>query len=160
MSMIGNYLSLPDKELRAILSGGESILDFEERSPENTLDIDKSWQAILYLLCDDIADGEPPMGYVVPMMEENAIESEQDFMAFYLTAAQVQEANDYLEALTEEEILEKYDFEAMKEDEVYPIWDDDEADAFFEYIHPYLLDLREFYKNAADKNHAVIFYVM
>ncbi|RRD94195.1 DUF1877 family protein [Clostridiales bacterium COT073_COT-073] len=162
MGMIGNYLSIDAKKLESVLDGEVNILDLEEEAdPEKELfDIDKSWQAIQYLLCQDIDEGESPMGYVVPMMIENGIECEMDFGAFYLTSEQVQETRDYLCALSDDEIKQMYDFQSMVEDEIYPLVEGEDEDEFYEYMFYHLSELKEFYKRAAGQGHAVIFYIM
>lgn len=159
MGMIGNYIAVDEAKLEAIIKCEEDILDIDPKDCA-VLDIDKSWQAIQYLLFRDIDEGPPPMGYVVPMMTDNAIDCELDFGAFYLTSEQVEEAYDYLNGLDEETIKDMYDFQAMVADEVYPIATDDDEDEFYQYIYSYLMDIKEFYKEAADKGKAVIFYVM
>ena len=146
------------QDLEAILSGEKSILSLEN---ELTVDIDKAWQAIGYLVCGSLFDtDDAPMCYVVPMMGENVIESEMDFGAFYLTIEQVQEANDYLLTLDEVAIKARYDFEAMVQDEVYPISEEEDKDEFFQYIYHHFLNLKSFYKLAAQESKAVIFYIM
>lgn len=162
MGMIGHFLAIDVKKLEPVLEGELNILDLEEEAePEKEpLDIDKSWQAIQYLLCGDIDEGELPMGYVVPMMAENAIECEMDFEAFYLTPKQVREAGDYLQVLSREEIKQMYDFQSMVEDEIYPLTEEDDEDEFYEYIVYHLTELKQFYKRAAQQGHAVIFYIM
>lgn len=158
MGMIGKFMAVDHQDLEEILSGEESILSLEN---ELVVDIDKAWQAIGYLLCGSLFDtDDAPMCYVVPMMGENVIESEMDFGAFYLTIEQVQEANDYLLTLDEVAIKARYDFEAMVQDEVYPISEEEDKDEFFQYIYHHFLNLKSFYKLAAQESKAVIFYIM
>ena len=123
------------------------------------LDIDKSWQAVHYLLCGSIDDGEPPMGYVVPIRDENFIESGMEFGAFFADAEQVREAAEYLDSLGEDELKGMFDFGAMLRDEVYPIMDEDDEDGFFEYLCGYIWKIKKFYKETAERRGAVIFYV-
>lgn len=158
MGMIGKFMAVDHQDLEEILSGEESILSLEN---ELVVDIDKAWQAIGYLLCGSLFDtDDAPMCYVVPMMGENVIESEMDFGAFYLTIEQVQEAHDYLLTLDEVAIKASYDFEAMVQDEVYPISEEEDKDEFFQYIYHHFLNLKSFYKLAAQESKAVIFYIM
>lgn len=158
MGMIGKFMAVDHQDLEAILSGEESILSLEN---ELAVDIDKAWQAISYLLCGSLFDtDDAPMCYVVPMMGENVIESEMDFGAFYLTIEQAREANDYLLTLDEVAIKANYDFEAMVQDEVYPISEEEDKDEFFQYIYHHFLNLKSFYKLAAQESKAVIFYIM
>lgn len=158
MGMLGNYIAVDEEELKRIRSGEIDIFDM---NPEDyrTLDIDKSWQAVHYLLCGDIDDGEPPMGYVVPIRDENFIESGMEFGAFFADAEQVREAAEYLDSLGGDELKGMFDFGAMLRDEVYPIMDEDDEDGFFEYLCGYIGKIKKFYKETAKRRGAVIFYV-
>lgn len=158
MGMLGNYIAVDEEELKRIRSGKEDVFDI---NPEDypALDIDKSWQAVHYLLCGSIDDGEPPMGYVVPIRDENFIESGMEFGAFFADAEQVREAAEYLDSLGEDELKCMFDFDAMLRDEVYPIMDEDDEDGFFEYLCGYIWKIKKFYKETAERRGAVIFYV-
>lgn len=167
MSMIGNFMSVDSEIFAAIINGEEDIFDLEDNAENGAqegysiFDVDKAWAVIQYILCKDTDEGELPMGYVIPMRLENAIDCDLDFGAFYLTAEQVKEACDYLHTLSNSTIKQMYDvhFQSMVEDEIYPIVQDEDENEFYEYIHSHLLELREFYKEAAQKNRAVIFYI-
>ena len=137
MGMLGNYIAVGEDELKRIRSGEIDIFDINPEE-HRTLDIDKSWQAVHYLLCGDIDDGEPPMGYVVPIRDENFIESGMEFGAFF---------------------ADMFDFGAMLADEVYPIMDESDEDGFFEYLRGYVRKIKEFYKETAERRGAVVFYV-
>ncbi|WVU49666.1 YfbM family protein [Fusobacterium nucleatum] len=144
------------KELEKLLNGNK---DFDDIESVETLDIDKSWQAIQYLLGGDICEIEGPLGYVVPMLVENAIDCDSEFGVFYITTEQIKEAYDALFPLTKEDLLEKYNFSEMLEDEVYPIVEDDDEKEFFDYIYSYLLEIKEFYKKNIEKELAILFYI-
>ena len=133
MGMLGNYIAVGEDELKRIRSGKIDIFDMNPEE-HRTLDIDKSWQAVHYLLCGDIDDGEPPMGYVVPIRDENFIESGMEFGAFFADAEQVREAVEYLDSLDEDKLKGMFDFGAMLADEVYPIMDESDEDGFFWYV--------------------------
>lgn len=158
MGMLGNYIAVDEEELKRIRSGKEDVFDI---NPEDypALDIDKSWQAVHYLLCGSIDDGEPPMGYVVPIRDENFIESGMEFGAFFADVEQVREVAEYLDSLGEDELKGMFDFGAMLRDEVYPIMDEGDEDGFFEYLCGYIGKIKKFYKETAERRGAVIFYV-
>ena len=113
----------------------------------------------IFLLCGGIDDGEPPMGYVVPIRDENFIENCMEFGAFFADAEQVREAAEYLDSLDEDELKGMFDFGAMLADEVYPIMDESDEDGFFEYLRGYVRKIKEFYKETAERRGAVVFYV-
>ena len=99
------------------------------------------------------------MGYVVPIRDENFIESGMEFGAFFADAEQVREAAEYLDSLGEDELKGMFDFGAMLRDEVYPIMDEDDEDGFFEYLCGYIGKIKKFYRETAERRGAVIFYV-
>ena len=158
MGMLGNYIAVGEDELKRIRSGEIDIFDMNPEEHQ-TLDIDKSWQAVHYLLCGDIDDGEPPMGYVVPIRDENFIENGMEFGAFFADAEQVREAVEYLDSLDEDKLKGMFDFGAMLADEVYPIMDESDEDGFFEYLRGYVRKIKEFYKETSERRGAVVFYV-
>ena len=98
MGMSGYYIAVDDALLQDVIDGAQSVLGIDPLG-EKTLDIDKSWQGIHQLLCGEPFEGDPPMGYVVPLQYDNRIESESDFGAFYITPSEVKEAADFLRTM-------------------------------------------------------------
>lgn len=137
-------------KLNAVISGDVNILDIDDRVYP-ILDIDKSRHTILYMLCKDSSHDEPYTGYIVPLNWGNAIDCDSDYGVFYLNPNQVVEASNYLNTLEDATIKSMYDFNAMVEDEVYPIMADDDPEENYEYIHSYLMEIKEFYSETAMK---------
>ncbi len=157
MGMIGGYLAV-DRTLIEQLAQGKQNMDDVDMEHFADLDIDKSWQAIHFILCGELSDGTPPKGYVVPMIGGQFLEF-GEYGAFYLFPEQVQEASQYLESLTEEELKNLYNFDALAKNEIYPIYDGDNGDEFFEYIAEYLQNIKTFYATMVRKEQGVIFYI-
>lgn len=151
-------MQIEDLLLAQIINGENDILDVDPVQCQ-TLDIDKSWQAIHYLLCKNIEDGNPPMGYVVPMREENKLDCGLEYGAFYITAQQVQEASDFLNALDGTALKNMYDFKFMQENGVYPLYKNEEDTGFYEYLYFHLAALKKYFHQAAEKGYAIIFYI-
>lgn len=84
MGMTGTYIAIENFLLSQIIKGEKSILEIDPTQC-CPLDVDKSWRAIHYLLCKDIENGKPPMGYVVPIRDDNELDCELEFGAFYYT---------------------------------------------------------------------------
>ena len=158
MGILGYYNQIEDLLLSQIINGEYDILDFDSKQYQ-TLDIDKSWQAIHYLLCKNIENGLPPMGYVVPMRNENKLDCELDYGAFYITAQQVKEASDFLNSLDDTALKSMYDFKSMQENEVYPLYKNEEDPGFYEYLYFHLTELRKYFHQTAEKGYAIIFYI-
>ena len=160
MGMVGTYIAVENLLLSQIINGDKDIVEIDPAQCQ-TLNVDKSWQAIQYLLCNDVDGGEPPMGYVVPIRDENELDCEFDFDAFYITAKQVKESSDYLNSLDDNTLMNMYDFELMEENKIYPLHGkENEAGIFYEYIYSYLSKIKNFFELTAEKGYAIIFYIM
>ncbi len=157
MGMIGGYLAV-DRTLIEQLAQGKRKLDDIDMEDFSDLDIDKSWQAIHFVLCGELDNGMPPKGYVVPMVSDQFLEF-GEYGAFYLLPEQVKEASLFLESLPEEELKNLYDFDVLVKEEIYPIYDGDNSDEFFEYIADYVKQIRVFYATMVRKEQGVIFYI-
>ncbi len=160
MGITGTYIAIENFLLSQIINGEKSILELDPTQYQS-LNIDKSWQAIHYLLCKDIENGKPPMGYVVPIRDDNELDCELDFEAFYITAQQVKEATNFLNSLDDTVLENIYDFKSMQENAVYPLHgNENEMDTgfFYEYIYSYLIKLREYFNQTAEKGYAIILY--
>lgn len=160
MGMTGSYIAVENLLLSQIINSETSILDIDPAEYQS-LEIDKSWQAIHYLLCGEIENGKPPMGYVVPVRDDNRLDCELEFEAFYITAQQVKEAAGFLDTLDDDALANLYDFASMQKNSVYPLHgSENETDAasFYEYIASYLVKLRAYFHQTAEKGYGMIFY--
>lgn len=160
MGMIGIYIAIENFLFSQIINGEKSILEIDPTQCQS-LNVDKSWRAIHYLLCKDIENGRPPMGYVVPIRDSNELDCELEFGAFYITVQQVKEATNFLNSLSDNVLENMYDFKSMQENAVYSLHgNENEMDAGFfnEYIYSYLVKLREYFNQTAVKGYAIILY--
>lgn len=166
MSMIGNLLRVTKTELDEYLKDSslleKSIYDEEtdEENP-NLVDIDKSWDGILFLLTgQNVANTDHPLAKV--LFSGQLIDEEQDMgygPAHYLTPEQVKELNQQIATITIADLKQKYDPKRMEEMEVYPtIWES-EGDEAFDYLSEYFKELQQVYSNAAENNEAIITFL-
>ncbi|MFC9774175.1 YfbM family protein [Paenibacillus chitinolyticus] len=161
MGMRGYYFALDDNLVQQIAAGDIALKSLKIDNYPG-LDIDRSWEAIHYLLCGDISDGEPPLGYVVPLTSDKGIDF-GSFGAFSLRAEQVAEALQAMSELDEAQLRLRYDFPAMVKEEVYPleagtVSDEDEG-AFFDYMLQHFNEIRRFYSQTAAEGKGLIFYI-
>ncbi|MFF2480004.1 YfbM family protein [Paenibacillus sp. NPDC058071] len=161
MGMYGYYSSLDDKLVLQIAAGEIVAKDLKLKDYPG-LDIDRSWEAIHYLLCGDIADGKPPLGYVVPLTSGHNIEF-GSFGAFLLRAEQVAEALQAMSELDEAQLRLRYNFQTMLEDEVYPLeagyTSDEDEDEFFAYLLQHFNEIQRFYTQAVAEGKGLMFYI-
>jgi hypothetical protein len=161
MGMRGYYFAMDDNLVQQIAAGDIALKSLKIDDYPG-LDIDRSWEAIHYLLCGDISDGEPPLGYVVPLTSDKGIDF-GSFGAFSLRAEQVAEALQAISELDEEQLRLRYDFPAMVKDEVYPLdpdtVSDGDEDQLFAYMLQNFIEIRRFYGQTVAKGKGLIFYI-
>ncbi|GGG53355.1 YfbM family protein [Paenibacillus radicis (ex Gao et al. 2016)] len=157
MGMIGRYFAIDDTLVQQVTEGKAELHNLNPDDYPN-LDIDKSWEAIHYLLCKDISDGEPPLGYVVPLLTSQHLEYGA-FGAFYLRAGQVAEAHQAIAELDEGQLRLRYDFQAMVKEEIYPFVEDEDEDELFAYVLQNFEEIQRFYSQAAAEGKGIIFYI-
>lgn len=164
MGMVGNLLRVTNDELQAYLKDSSLLEervynDESEEEDPNLIDIDKSWEGILFLLTgQNLETLNHPMGKV--LFSGQSIDEEQDLgygPGQYLTPEQVKETDEELSKITAEEIAKRFDSQKMTELDVYPsVWEDEDI---FDYLLEYFKDVQNFYSTAAKNNEAVITFV-
>lgn len=161
MAMRGYYFAMDDNLVQQIAAGDIALKSLKIDDYPG-LDIDRSWEAIHYLLCGDISDGELPLGYVVPLTSDKGIDF-GSFGAFSLRAEQVAEALQAMSELDEVQLRLRYDFPTMVKDEVYPLEpdtvSDEDEDEFFAYMLQNFNEIRRFYSQTVAEGKGLIFYI-
>ncbi len=153
MSMIGNFLALPQAELVALRDEPERIHQVLDSHEDAADDVDKAWHGIHFLLKGTVAAGTGPLANVVfgrvPVGDEDvgygpAMSTDADDVPAVAAA---------LAGVTDDTLRARFDPEAMAD--IYPnIWD--EGDEALDYLLENLATLRAFYRDAAAKGRAVI----
>lgn len=127
--MIGNLFRVTTKELDEILEDSSllenKVYSEDSDSMNNLLDLDKSWEAIFYLLTGhsvaEIEEAKPPLSWA--LFSGQVIDEGQDMgygPAHYLTADQVGQLNKELDKITSEDLRKKYNGKKMNEAGIYP----------------------------------------
>lgn len=145
-----------EAEARAILDDQERANQLLESDGDGrSVDLDKSWHGLHWLLTGDVGPTADPLGDAI--MGGEPIGEDLGMGPGRLVVAQrVAEVAAALDMVTAESLRARLDSEAMNEAGVYPdgIWD--EADIFDDYLWSNFEDLRVFYRAAAAAGHAVI----
>jgi hypothetical protein len=156
--MMGNLKQISAatlEEIKADPSIVEEILFSEEGEAEG-LEIDKAWHGLHYLLTGEAWGGAPPLANAVLGGEEIG----EDFgygAARYLTPGQVKEVATALSGVSEEELTNRFDPDAMRAAQIYGIsGDDDDLEYLLEYFRP----LVEYYQDASQKGNAMLLYLI
>jgi hypothetical protein len=167
MGMISILVRVSNSQLASFLKESSLLEEYIDSSEiektENLLDLDKSWDGILYLLTghglNTIEEAEGPFANV--LFSGQIIDEDQDMgygPAQYLTPEQVKDINGPLSAITPDDLRKKYNAEAMNENGVYPQgWENEKEEE--DYLIGYFEELKEFYATAADNGEAIISYI-
>ncbi len=161
MGMICNLLRVTRTELEEYLKDS-SLLDnrlYDDESDDensNLVDIDKSWDGIIFLLRRQKSDGS----LTKVIFSGQIIDEEQDLgygPGQYLTPEQVKEMNEEISKISIDELSEKYDASKMIELEVYPnVWEDENA---LNYLTEYFKTIQEVYAKASKNDEAIITFI-
>jgi hypothetical protein len=164
MSMIGNLLRVTKTELEEYLKDSslleERIYDDESDEEDPKLvDIDKSWEGILFLLTgQNLVTIDHPLARV--LFSGQIIDEEQDLgygPGQYLTPEEVKELNAEICKITTEDLVKKYDAKRMIELEIYPnAWEDYEM---VNYLTDYFKVIQEVFSEASNNDEAIITFL-
>lgn len=163
MGMTCTLLRVTKSELEEYLNNSSLLEDRifndePEGEDKNLLDIDKSWDGIIFLLTgQNIENAEHPLLQVI--FSGQIIDNEQDLgsgPANYRTPEQVADLNAQISKITVEDLRQKYDPVKMSKLDVYPnVWERDVEEAF-EYLSDYFIELQQFYSDASLNGQAII----
>ncbi|WP_151960815.1 YfbM family protein [Acinetobacter bereziniae] len=162
MSMIGNLLSISTQQLEDFIQSPNLLEAYvygdQKDQKSQTLDLDKTWHAIHFILNGDAYGGQGPLA----MVFFGGKEIGEDLgigPARYLTAEQVKQVANSVEQVSDHQFSKQYDIEALDQADIYPnMWDEDSEEGL-QYILPYFQDLKQFYQEAALRNQAVLIYI-
>lgn len=161
MSMIGNLLRVTKSELEEYLKDSSLLEDrIYNNENEKLVDIDKSWDGIIFLLTgQSLATADHNLARV--LFSGQLINENQDLgygPAHYLKPEQVTELNNEISTITIADLKGKFDPERMIELQVYPaIWD--EEDDVFDYVADGFLTLQNAFAKAAKNGEAIITFL-
>lgn len=132
----------------------------DKKEEENLVDIDKSWDGIIFLLTgQSLATAEHNLVRV--LFSGQLIDEEQNLgygPAHYLTPEQVAELNSEISAITVADLKKKFDPEKMTELEIYPtIWD--EGDDAFDYVADGFSTVQNVFGEATRNGEAIITFL-
>lgn len=160
MGMTANLKQISTETLDKILDGTESLIDFiydEDDSENSSLDIDKAWHAIHFILNQSAWEGDLPLFNVIL----GGTEMGED-LGFgpvrYLTKEEVSSVASCLSNLSENELKNRFDPDLMNELDIYPSIDwREQGDQ--EYIFTYYEEVKNYYIQASKNNEAMLLYI-
>lgn len=164
MSMIMNLLRISKQELESYIDKPDLFLE-NRVDDAYSMDIDKAWGGILYLLTGKAFASGSPEDEVDSLnrifFSAQFFDEDMDVgygPAHYLTPEQVAGIHRKIASLTEADLKAHYDPEAMnEEEELYPSLDWNEED--FEYLYFHFQALQSFFATAASRGEAIVTFL-
>ena len=164
MGMIMYLLRISKQELESYIDKPELFLE-NRVDDAYSMDIDKAWGGILYLLTGKAFASGSPEDEVDSLnrifFSAQFFDEDMDVgygPAHYLTPEQVAGIHRKIASLTESDLKARYDTEAMnEEEELYPSLDWNEED--FEYLYSHFQALQSFFATAASRGEAIVTFL-
>lgn len=157
MSMICSIHTAKEDDLQRCNGNADDLFDFFEES-EDTIDLDKAWHAIQFLLTGSAWEGEPPMNFIVgggtPIENSDGGYGE----ARFFTKDEVTAISSALAGLSVESLLARYDGKELADADIYPsIWArPDEQDENLDYIRENYAELQSYVSGLANRGSSMI----
>lgn len=164
MGMIMYLLRISKQELESYIDKPDLFLE-NRVDDAYSMDIDKAWGGILYLLTGKAFASGSPEDEVDSLnrifFSAQLFDEDMDVgygPAHYLTPEQVAGINHKIASLTEADLKSHYDPEAMnKEEKLYPSLDWNEK--IFDYLYFHFQALQSFFATAASRGEAIVTYL-
>jgi hypothetical protein len=165
MSMMGNFLALPDEELRALFANPEGVERLlyasffgDSSNGHDELEIDKSWHGLHFLLTGSAEEASPPLNFILAGGEEVG-----DDLGYGPARAfrsdDVRGVDAALEPLTAAELRGRFDADRMTELQIYPFGWSEDPDGELEYLLEFYGELRAFVRRTAGRGHGLLVYL-
>lgn len=163
MGMVGYFTAIDSHTLEDLRADPDQMAELlfpndGDSEPDNTIDVDKSWHGIHFIL-SEIAKGG------TTVLESTVLGGEplgEDFgygPARVLTPAEVQAIAAALSGITDGAFAAKFDPVAMEAEEIYPqIWERDGSEALG-YLQEFFPSVVAFYAEAAKQGNAVVLWL-
>ena len=164
MGMIMYLLRISKQELESYIDKPDLFLE-NRVDDAYSMDIDKAWGGILYLLTGKAFASGSPEDEVDSLnrifFSAQFFDEDMDVgygPAHYLTPEQVAGIHRKIASLTEADLKARYDTEAMnEEEELYPSLEWNEED--FEYLYSHFQALQSFFATAASRGEAIVTFL-
>ena len=165
MGMIMYLLRISKQELESYIDKPDLFLE-NRVDDAYSMDIDKAWGGILYLLTGKAFASGSPEDEVDSLnrifFSAQFFDEDMDVgygPAHYLTPEQVAGIHHKIASLTEADLKARYDTEAMnEEEELYPSLDWNEE--IFEYLYFHFQALQSFFATAASRGEAIVTFLI
>lgn len=163
MGMIEVLRRLSSTELEEVIKKESFFLNLSDdwRDTDHCIDIDRTWDAIRYLLKEGASSFEERYLAYYVILGYASIENIDGGWgpASYLEPDLVVEVNEFLSNVTVDDIRERYNPESLDSANIYPgIWLRDKEEAL-EYILHSFIQVKKLYKDAAKAGECVLMLI-
>lgn len=161
MGMVCYYFQADDIMVHKLKKGTSADFIFEPENKNNLCCIDKAWHAIHYTLTGEVWGGSNDD--ILSKLVLGGVPVNDEDMGYgpmrLLDKDIVQQLTGALEEWDETAFREKFNLKAMAENDVYPMMDEENEEVFFEYVWKSLDALKQFFKDAAQKNQNILTFI-
>ncbi len=160
MGMICYYFRADEDMMKKIRERGVHII-FSEKYEKNLLNIEKTWDAIQYVLRKTQFETKEDE-YVRHLISGGEMVNEEDLgygPASYFTKEQTVRLNNILNKWDKEMFRKNFHIKSMLEDRVYPLRNDEEEEEFFSYIWAGFSGIKQIFEEAAREGEYVITFI-
>lgn len=162
MSMVGNIRSCDDTAIDFVQMAPDSIVDILKCKSilvEPELSIDKAWQGIHFLLCDDPWEGKGPLSFILAGGESIGNVDVGYGPARSFKSSEVKKIAKHLNKISADDLAKKCKPEKFTENSIYPnIWDEPN-EVCFSYILDYYDELKDFVIQLSEDEKGMIVYL-
>lgn len=168
MGMISMLISISAEDCAKLSKHPERMEEFLfpdddlDSSGNETVDLDKMWHALHFLLSGEAWEGQAPGSQVIMGGEATGPDLGYGPPGL-ISPSEVSTINTFLQTLPADYIQQKFDPQLLGQNEIYPnIWggmDADETGEMIDELQGYLDELSAFYRKAAENGWGVITYL-
>ena len=164
MSMIANFKKISPSQLEEIKNNPsiiESIIypETDAGSPDNEIDIGKSWEGIHFVLTGHKFDeGTAPLRNVI--MGGKEIGEDVGYgPARYMMPEEVRQTWESIRNFSEEDFKKNFNSEKIQKASIYPFYDTKPNEEDLDYLLSNFKKLKEFYQSIVEKEYIMLLYV-
>ena len=154
MGMVCCYFQADDIMVHKIKQGENMNLMLDPENKDSQCCIDKAWHAIHYTLTGEA--WEVSQDNILSQLVLGGVPVNDEDMGYgpmrLLDKSIVSQIAEALEEWDETAFREKFNSQAMEENEVYSVMEEENEEPFFQYVWASMDALKAFFKDAARKN--------
>jgi len=163
MSMIGNIKSIDPLLVDELLDDPEKIHNVvhpdEPEEGTDSLDIDKSWHAIHFILTGKTWEGDFPGGFLVSCGLPIGDEDVGYGPARAFRPDEVRQIALFLTGVDKQIFEERFSIEKMKVADLYPSFGAHTKEEEIPYFWQYFEDMKQFIQRASEEGKAILVYL-